>query len=116
MAGEAFHRVADLLEDIGIEVLEPPKSTTSTVTSVGDSASTVTLLSALSGRLGASFYNTSSADLYLKLGASASTSDFTVKMVEGAFYELPSSAVYTGVITGVWASDADGACLVTELT
>lgn len=126
MSQEAFARTNELLATISTELAqktEPTdtqtvssaKSATASVTSVGDSATSVQLLAANASRLGASFYNTSTADLYLKLGATASTSDFTVKLVQGAFYELPP-ATYTGRIDGIWASDAGGAVVATELT
>lgn len=81
-------------------------------TSVPASASNVTVLAANSARMGASITNDSTALLYLKLGATASTTSYTVKMAAGAMYEVPFG--YTGVIDGIWAS-ATGNARVTEL-
>jgi hypothetical protein len=95
------------------------RAATSAVTQVGDSASTGTLLALNANRLGASIYNESSAILRVKLGATASASSFTVALAGngsgvGGYYEVPAG--YTGVIDGIWASDAGGNALVTELS
>lgn len=87
-------------------------STTATVTSVSSSASSVQLLASTSTREMASFYNNSTAVLYLKMGTTASATDFTVEIPSETLYELPFPC-YTGRIDGIWAS-ANGACLVTE--
>jgi hypothetical protein len=93
---------------------------TGTRTSVGDAATSGTLLAANTNRKGASFRNTSTAILYLALGATAATStDHTVALNQGDVYELPlisGGRVYTGIVVGIWASDAGGSCLVTEIT
>jgi hypothetical protein len=49
----------------------------------------------------------------VKFGATAATTSYTVKMVGGAYYEVPFG--YTGVIDGIWDS-ATGAARMTELT
>lgn len=90
------------------------KSATATLTNVNDSAGNVTVLAANAARVGAAIFNDSTAVLYLKLGATASTTSFTVKMQPDDYYEVPAG--YTGVIDGIWASDASGAARVTELT
>ena len=63
-------------------------------------------------RKGATIYNDSSAYLYLKLGSSASPTDFTVRMSPASYYEVPYN--YIGTIDGYWSA-ANGAALVTEL-
>lgn len=90
------------------------RSSSSAVTSVAASTSNVTLLAANSNRLGASVYNDSNKDLYLKLGATASTSSFTVKVRRGAFYEVAFN--YAGIIDGIWDSGVSGSARVTENT
>jgi hypothetical protein len=87
---------------------------TSSTANVTGSASSVTLLAANSARLGAMLFNDSSAALYVKLGATASTSSFTVKLAAGGYFELPHPC-YTGIIDGIWDS-ATGAARVTEVT
>ena len=84
-----------------------------TVTSVTSSASSVTILAANTSRLGMSVYNNSTAILYVKDGATASATDFTVEMAPEDYWEAPYG--YTGRLDGIWAS-ANGAALVTEYT
>ena len=81
-------------------------------TMVSASATKVTLLSANPQRKGASFYNDSSAILYLKHGANASTTSYKLAMAANSYYEVPTTN-YVGVISGTWAS-ATGAVAVTE--
>lgn len=80
--------------------------------SVAGSASSVSLLAANADRRGASITNDSTALLYLKLGTTASTTSYTVKMAAGALYEVPFG--YTGAIDGIWAS-ATGNARITEV-
>ncbi len=86
---------------------------TTAITSVAGSATSVTLLALNTARRGATIYNDSTALLYLKLGATASTSSFTVKIVADGYYEVPFG--YSGVIDGIWAS-ATGNARITEVT
>lgn len=88
-------------------------SNSSTLSNVAANASNVTLLSSNSARDTASFYNDSvSANAYLKLGATASLTSFTVKIFPGELYELPLPA-YTGQIDCIWDA-AVGTMRVTE--
>lgn len=91
------------------------KSGTATLSSVAGSASSQTLLAANAARLNASFYNDSTAILYLKFGTTASSTSFTVKIQPEGYYELTRPNIYTGRIDGIWASAA-GAARVTEMT
>lgn len=99
----------------GTVSITPPVASSSSVTSVSASASSVSLLSSNSSRKMATFYNDSTATLYLKLGTTASTTSYTVQLVAGAYYELPGNQVYTGAVDGIWAS-ATGAVRITELS
>lgn len=97
-------------------------SDNSAVSSVASSASNVTLLSANPARKDAVFFNDSTSVLYLKFGATATASSYTVQIAAGGFYELPKSytgsnevEIYRGIIDGIWAS-ANGNCRITELT
>ena len=90
------------------------RPTTSAVTSVAASASTVSLLASNTSRRGAIIANDSTAILYLKLGATASTSSYTVQLFQDDIFELPFP-VYTGAIDGIWGS-ATGNARITELT
>lgn len=89
------------------------KSLTATLSNVDASASSVTLLAANTARLGATIVNDSTVTLYVKFGATASTTSYTVKLIADAYYEVPFG--YYGIIDGIWAS-ATGVARVTELT
>lgn len=107
--------VDGLLVNLGVNNDIRPMGVSAALTNVASSASNVTLLAANANRKGAVFFNDSTQILYLKFGATASATSFTVKLAAGAYYELPPAVIYTGIIDGIWAS-ADGACRVTELT
>lgn len=83
------------------------------LSNVTSSATTVSLLASNASRKKALFFNDSTSALYIKYGATASTSSFTVKLLAGGYFEMPSP-VYTGAIDGIWDS-ANGAVRITEL-
>src|SRR6476659_2993784 len=56
---------------------------------VTSSATNVTLLSSSSNRKGSMVYNDSTSVLYLKLGAVASATSFTISLAAGGYYEVP---------------------------
>lgn len=85
----------------------------SSVTSVASSATSVTLIASNANRKGATIYNNSTKKLYVKLGATASTTSFSVLLFANAYWEVP--AFYTGVVDGIWDA-VNGAALVTEVT
>ena len=89
-------------------------SSSSAVTTVARNAASVTLLAANSSRKGATIYNDSGAFLYIKLGATAATSSFTVRVGSQSYYEVTGK--YTGIIDGIWASGGGGDAKITELT
>jgi hypothetical protein len=90
------------------------RASTPSQSSVGNSTSSVTLLSANASRLGATIYNDdSSASLKVKLGTTASSTSFTVLLAPGGYYEVPFG--YTGRIDAI-ASVASGNARITELT
>jgi hypothetical protein len=86
-------------------------SSTPVLTNVTGSSSSVTLLAANAARVGATIFNDSSANLYIKPGTTASTTSFTVLMLPNSYYEVPFG--YIGRIDGIWAS-ATGNARVTE--
>ena len=123
IAGDDFELVKITLGAIGTD--DGPVSATNplpikiaaptgTASRVGDSASSVTVLAANAARRGATFFNESTAILYLKFGATASTTSYAVQIPSLAYYELPFG--YTGICDGIWASDAGGNVQVTEVT
>jgi len=87
---------------------------TATVTSVASSITVVTIAALNTARRAIAIYNNSTADLYLKYGATASTSSFSVRIPPSGYWEMPTRPTYTGVLTGIWSA-ANGAALVTEM-
>ena len=90
-------------------------STTATLTTVSGNTTTAVLLAANTARLGVAVYNDSTAILYLAFAATASTSAYTVQIAGGGYYETQPGVIYTGVISGIWAT-ATGAARITELS
>ena len=88
-------------------------ATTSSVTSVNDTASNTTLLSANILRRGFRLQNDSTQTAYVKYGTTATTTDYTVQLLPGAYLEEEN---YTGRVDCIWAADASGAMKITELT
>lgn len=87
---------------------------TGTTSSVPASATNVTLLAANIGRAGATIHNDSaSATLHVKLGATATLTDYTTKIAPDGYYEVPFG--YAGIIDGIWTA-AVGDARITELT
>ncbi len=84
------------------------------VTSVNSSATNVTLVSSNIVRQGLILFNDSSQTVYVKFGATASSSDYTFKILAGGYYESPGDLIYTGRIDAIWAS-ANGSMKITEL-
>lgn len=97
----------------GSQWVRPKIGQTGTSSNVSGSATSVTILAANTNRLGATIFNDSSANLYLKLGATASTTSFAVKLYPDGYFEVPAN--YSGIINGIWDS-ATGAARVTEIT
>jgi len=109
---------APIAVDLNSRVMVAQKTATATLSNVAGSATSVTLLSANSSRIGATITNDSSAVLYIKFGTTASTTSYTVVLAGAAsapfsYYEVPAG--YTGRIDGIWASAA-GNARVTEMT
>jgi hypothetical protein len=111
---------APVATDPALVVSLSPNSTTRSVaaqagaqSSVAGSAVNVTLLAANVNRLGATLYNDSNQNFYVKLGATASATSFTVRLSPQSYYEVPFG--YTGIIDGIQAS-ANGNMRITELS
>lgn len=94
------------------------RATTPAQTSVAGSATSTSLLAANTARKGATFTNESTAHLYLIMGATASTTSYSVLLTgvtapPYAYYELPYG--YVGAVAGIWAT-ATGNCRITEIS
>ena len=90
-----------------------------TLANVTGSSSSVTVFAANSAARGRMIANDSTAILYLKFGSgAASTTSYTVALAGtgggvAQYYEFPAP-LYTGAVTGIWAS-AVGAARTTEV-
>lgn len=91
----------------------PAVAASATLANVASSASNVTIIASNASRKGAIVQNDSTQVLYLKFGATATSSSYTVKMSAGDYYEFPQP-VYTGIVDGIWAS-SNGSARVTEI-
>lgn len=79
---------------------------------VAASVETETLLEANGYRRGCSIVNDATeSTLYVKLGPSASTEDWSITLGPGDYYEPPTG--YRGELSGVW-SEAEGQARVSE--
>jgi hypothetical protein len=98
-----------------IVAMQPTRGGTAAVTAVAASGSSTTLLSAESDRLGASIFNDADQACFVKFGATASSTSFTVKIAVNGYFEFPQP-VYTGVVDAIWENSPSGNARITELT
>lgn len=100
------------------QIAQGAKLASETVTRVSSSATVVTLKASNGSRRSLKIVNESTSGLYVKFGATATATDYTVYLPPGtlaagyAYYEAPLP-IYTGIVTGIWSS-ANGAAQVTE--
>jgi hypothetical protein len=83
-----------------------------TLTNVASSAVNVTLLAANTARKGVFIVNDGNKILYVKFGATASATSYTVQMPANSYWEMPWP-IYTGIIDGIWSA-ANGSARITE--
>lgn len=88
------------------------RSTIASVSRVPASLLAVSLSAANPMRMGLLLYNDSTSDAYIKYGTGATSTDYTIKMVGGSYWEMPSPMT-TVEITCAWTT-ATGAMQVTE--
>lgn len=95
----------------------PGQAGTHTLSSVNDSASNATLLSANSARKGVLMFNASLQALYVKYGATASIAagGYTFMLEPGGYWEMPSP-IYAGQIDGIWEANSSEYVNITEIT
>jgi hypothetical protein len=91
----------------------PSTSDSAAPTSVSASTNSVSLLTANSARKGTTIWNNSTANLFVELGETATTSVFTARLGAGGYYEVPFS--YIGAISGIWDA-VNGSALVREFS
>ena len=109
--GATTARVTLASDDPAVSRLTP--ASTGTGTSVSDTGSSAQLLASSSTRRGFRLYNDSTQAAYVKYGTTASTTDFAVILLPGAYLEEDN---YYGRVDAIWAADASGAMRITELT
>jgi hypothetical protein len=114
-----FGIVSRVLGTVTVTIAEDQPDT-SAVGQIGAAAVTTTLLAAgTTTRKGVSIFNDSPDALFIRLGAGATAADFTVRLLQNDFYEVPEP-VYIGIITGIWVQagvpPVSGTAFVTELT
>jgi hypothetical protein len=85
-------------------------------TKVAAGTETATFIGASAARRGVTVYNGGNAILYLALGSLAGTTDYTVQLTPGAYYETPYS--YTGTLSGIWSvqTGVTGTAYITEVS
>lgn len=93
----------------------PGRAATATLSNVNDAATSTSLLASNTSRKGVIIHNDSTSILYLKYGATASTTSYTYKIPADGTWEMPAP-IYTGALDGIWSADSTGAARITELT
>lgn len=94
----------------------PATAGTSVLSNVPGSGSSVTVLAANAARLGFTLYNDSDSPVNVKLGATASSTSFTRRLLPQDVVSTQDLGInYTGKIDAIWDS-ATGAMRVTELS
>lgn len=93
-----------------------PAAGTATLSNIAATAVNATLLAANSLRLSFQIYNDSTSSVYIKLGATASATSYTKRLLPNEYWSTRDLGVnYTGRIDAIWDS-ATGTMRVTELT
>ena len=95
-----------------MSVAERGALSSATLSNVASSTSSVTLAAADGNRQFLAVFNDSSADLFVKYGATASSTSFTVKVAAGGYWEMPEPT-FRGRVDGIWSA-ANGFARVTE--
>lgn len=90
------------------------RNSTTTYSSVNASTNVQTLVVENGSRVGLMIFNASTANLYLRIDADASTSDYFVKLPSNALYEMPRN-YFTDKVTGIWDA-VDGSAKITEIS
>jgi hypothetical protein len=85
---------------------------TSTITKTNSSAANVTVQAAVAGSLRRWLYNDSTQACYVKFGVTATSDDFTKRMLPFELWEIVG---YTGQIDAIWDS-ANGKMRSTDIT
>lgn len=84
----------------------------SVFSSVAASTSSVTLLPANPNRKRAILFMDGTSTAFVKFGATASTTSFSIKILSQTYYELTFG--YVGVIDAIWTGTPNGSMRITE--
>lgn len=104
--------------DVDVASLPPVVATTystSSVTSVVSAAVSTSILASNANRRMAILFNDCDKAVYVKLGATASTTSFSYKLSPAQTLELPIP-LYTGAIDAIWDATPTGSMRVTEIS
>jgi hypothetical protein len=88
-------------------------ASTNTPISIGDAAASTELIAANSSRKGWRVQNMSTSDLYVRMGtpAAITTCHAVLRQYESIGQKIMDGDLYTGQITGRWATDAGGTAI-----
>jgi len=93
----------------GTVTVTPAKGSSCTPTQVACSTTNATLKASNASRKGLVIYNDAAVALYVKFGATASSTSFTVKLPAATVYEISGPEIYTGIVDGILASGTGNA-------
>lgn len=97
----------------GTVTTKETRAATPAQTSPSVTAASTSILASNANRLGATIYNEGTATCYLKLGATASLTSYSIQIASGGYYEVPFG--YTGAIDGI-TSASTAQLRVTEVS
>jgi len=99
---------------VGTFTTKETRSSTGTLSHVAPSSTVVGLLNVNTNRLGYSIQNDATGVLYIAHNSNASTTDYTARLTQYAYFEAPFN--WTGTVTGLWSTvvASDGAARITE--
>jgi len=86
--------------------VRPVGAATTTVTSIAAATTNATALAANVNRKAATFFKEGSNIAYLKFGATASTTSYTVRLSNNGYYEMPDG--YSGQVDVIFSTAAAG--------
>jgi hypothetical protein len=92
----------------------PARIPTATLTSVQSKITSETLVPANEFRTQLTIFNDSTANLFIGLGLGVTTTNFSIKIAAGGYFELAGgSTVFSGPVSCIWSA-ANGFARVTE--
>ena len=115
-AAQTWTEGNEVLESVdlsGAQRVTGGQTGTATLSNVAASAASVSLLAANTSRKGVIIVNDGNKTLYVKYGATASLTSFTVLMPSNSYWEMPWP-IFTGALDGIW-NTANGSARITEL-